>query len=124
MSADTPQLADDVPECAQGVRKSSPERMGRLQRLSYAAIHAAAPEGLTAHETALATGFDWSAIQPRISELRRRGLVLASGNRRRNPSGKMATVWITPPPPTASPKLPSADYKANTLPHLRRARVI
>lgn len=72
----------------------TPERMGRLQRLSRNAIRAAAQEGLTAHETSLATGFDRSAIQPRISELRRRGLVIASGQRRRNPSGKTATVWI------------------------------
>lgn len=71
-----------------------PLRLGRLQVLSYGAIQAAGLGGLTAHETALATGFDRMAIQPRISELRSKGLVMASGMRRRNPSGKTATVWI------------------------------
>lgn len=94
MSADTRKPGDDALQSAQDAAETISERMGRLQRLSYAAIHAVALEGLTAHETSLATGFDRSAIQPRISELRRKGLVIASGKRRRNPSGKAATVWI------------------------------
>jgi DNA-binding MarR family transcriptional regulator len=32
------------------------------------------------------------ALQPRLSELRRMGLVEATGERRRNPSGKLAAV--------------------------------
>ena len=70
------------------------ERLGRLQQLSHAAICTAGPNGLTAIETAAVTGFDRYSVQPRISELRRKGLVVASGKRRRNPSGKTATVWI------------------------------
>lgn len=81
-------------EWPQGVAQAVPVQLGRLQHLSRAAISAAALEGLTAHETSLATGFDRSAIQPRISELRRKGMVIASGQRRLNPSGKSATAWI------------------------------
>lgn len=70
------------------------ERLGRLQLLSYNAICETAYKGLTAHEVSFATGFDRCAIQPRISELRRKGLVVACGKRRRNPSGKTAMVWV------------------------------
>ena len=94
MSGLPSQPGGDAPNCSQEAAEAVPERLGRLQRLSIEAICAAAFEGLTAHETSLATGFDRSAIQPRISELRRRGLVIASGKRRRNPSGKTATAWI------------------------------
>ncbi len=78
----------------QDATQANPVRLGRLQRLAFAAILAAGLGGLTALETASATGFDRLSIQPRISELRRKGLVTASGERRRNPSGKTATVWI------------------------------
>lgn len=76
------------------IAEANSERMGRLQSLSYAAIYEAAHEGLTAHETSLAIGFDRTSILPRISELRRKGLVFASGKRRRNSSGKTAIVWV------------------------------
>lgn len=88
------------PECQsphtrpQDAIQANPVRLGRLQRLAFAAILAAGLGGLTALETASATGFDRMSIQPRISELRRKGMVAASGMRRRNPSGKTATVWI------------------------------
>ncbi len=94
MSARPGHPGRDGTECPQEAAEAAPERLGRLQRLSRAAISAAALEGLTAHETSLATGFDRSAIQPRISELRRKGMVIASGQRRLNPSGKSATAWI------------------------------
>lgn len=92
--------ARNVPErqpsrkCSQDDTQANPGRLGRLQRIAFAAILAAGLSGLTALETASATGFDRMSIQPRISELRRKGLVTASGERRRNPSGKTATVWI------------------------------
>lgn len=94
MSADPRKPGGDAPQCPQGTVEAAPERLGRLQRLSLSVIRAAGPAGLTAIETALATGFDRFSIQPRISELRRNGHVVASGQRRRNPSGKTATVWI------------------------------
>lgn len=69
-------------------------RLGPLQRLSLTAITAVGHGGLTAMETSTATGRGTSSIQPRISELRRKGLVVPSGQRRRNPSGKTAIAWI------------------------------
>lgn len=73
---------------------SIPECLGRLQRLSLAAILAARLLGLTAVETALVVGFDRYTIQSRISELRRTGRIVDGGIRRRNPSGRYAIVWI------------------------------
>lgn len=52
-------------------------------------------DGLTAHETADELGFDKMAIQPRLSELRRKGRIIDSGRRRDNAtSGKRAIVWV------------------------------
>lgn len=84
----------DAPKRSQEGSEAVPERLGRLQRCSLIVIRSAILGGLTAHETATATGFDRAAIQPRITELRHKGFVVASGMRRRNPSGKTATVWI------------------------------
>lgn len=71
--------------------------LGRLQALSNAAICAAGPRGLTKYETSDTLGIDYTAIHPRISELRKKGLVVDSGRRRPNPSGKKAIVWIAAP---------------------------
>ena len=94
MSANPGQTAVGAMEGSQVGSEGFPERLGRLQRCSLAAIRSAFLGGLTAHETSAATGFERVAVQPRISELRRKGLVVASGKRRRNPSGKTAIVWI------------------------------
>lgn len=70
------------------------ERLGRSQQFTCTAIRDAGDNGATAHEVSQITGLDRHSIQPRITELQRKGLVIASGKRRRNPSGKPATVWI------------------------------
>ena len=81
-------------DCLQEAGGAAPECKGRLQQLALAAIRGAASGELTAHETSLATGIDRHSIQPRISELLRKGLMIPDGKRRRNPSGRTATVWI------------------------------
>lgn len=73
---------------------AAPDRLGRLQRRTLAAIRAAGPRGLTALEAAAVTGFDRLSIQPRVSELRRKALIRNSGQRRPNPSGRHAIVWV------------------------------
>jgi hypothetical protein len=47
----------------------------------------------TADETALALGKSVLAIRPRLSELSRLGLIVETSERRRNASGKLATVY-------------------------------
>jgi hypothetical protein len=83
--------------------------LGNLQKRTLATIRAAGDAGLTAHETTHAIGFVREAIQPRLSELRRKRLIVDSGRRRKNLSGKKAIVWIatpqadTEPPVSGSP---------------------
>ena len=47
----------------------------------------------TADECAARLNEDRLAIRPRLSELRVRGLITETGERRKNPGGRMASVW-------------------------------
>lgn len=69
-------------------------KLGRLQRMASAAIRDAGWIGLTADELAARLDMDRWSIQPRTSELRRKGLIRDSGQRRANATGKLAIVWI------------------------------
>jgi hypothetical protein len=69
-------------------------RLGHLQRIALFTIRAAGVHGLTADELAARLDSDRWSIQPRTSELRRKGLILDSGQRRNNATGKKAIVWI------------------------------
>ena len=68
-------------------------KLGRLQKMAFEAIKGAGWLGLTADELAAALAMDRWSIQPRTSELRRKGLIRDSGQRRPNNSGKLAIVW-------------------------------
>ena len=69
-------------------------KLGRLQKMALEAIKASGWLGLTADELAAALEMDRWSIQPRTSELRRKGLIRDSGLRRPNGTGKMAIVWV------------------------------
>lgn len=69
-------------------------KLGRLQRMARRAICDAGSIGLTADELAARLGMDRWSIQPRTSELKRKGLIRDSGQRRPNATGKLAIVWI------------------------------
>ena len=69
-------------------------KLGRLQRMAETAIREAGWLGLTADELAELLGMDRWSIQPRTSELRRKGLIRDSGRRRPNSTGKQAIVWV------------------------------
>lgn len=66
----------------------------RLQRIALVAIREAGGRGLTTHELATRVNIHRDTMQPRTSELRKRGLIRDSGGRRQNFSGKFAIVWI------------------------------
>jgi len=51
-------------------------------------------EGATADDIAVALRRNPLTVRPRLSELRRRGLVKDSGRRGRNASGKSAIIWV------------------------------
>lgn len=69
-------------------------KLGRLQRMAERAIRDAGWLGLTADELAARLEMDRYSIQPRTSELKRKGLIRDSGQRRPNCTGKLAIVWI------------------------------
>lgn len=74
-------------------------KLGRLQRMAEAAIREAGAHGLTADELAAELDMDRWSIQPRTSELKRKGLIRDSGKRRPNATGKQAIVWVAGAPP-------------------------
>lgn len=57
-------------------------KIGRLQRLTLDAIARRSTRGCTADEAADACGMDRWSIQPRVSELKAKGLIVDSGERR------------------------------------------
>lgn len=69
-------------------------KLGRLQRMANSAIRNAGSYGLTADELAARLDADRWSIQPRTSELKRKGLIRDSGQRRTKRTGKLAIVWI------------------------------
>lgn len=69
-------------------------KLGRLQRMAEHEIRESGEDGLTADELAARLDMVRWAARPRISELKRKGLVRDSGQRRRNCTGKLAIVWI------------------------------
>jgi hypothetical protein len=72
-------------------------KLGQLQRLAEATIRAAGDGGLTADELAARLALERWSIQPRTTELSRKGVIRDSGQRRRNVTGKAAIVWIANP---------------------------
>ena len=68
-------------------------KLGRRQRMAETTIRDAGLYGLTADELAARLDMDRWSIQPRTSELKRKGLIRDSGHRRPNATGKLAIVW-------------------------------
>ncbi|MEG3124420.1 hypothetical protein [Sphingomonas sp. GB1N7] len=66
---------------------------GKLQRMVLDAIAGAGVSGRTTDEVAGFLGLNRTSVQPRTSELRRKGLIRDSGLRRPNASGVRAIVW-------------------------------
>lgn len=69
-------------------------KLSRLQHVAEGAIRDAGADGLTADELAARLDMERWSIQPRTSELKRKGLIRDSGQRRPNCTGKLAIVWI------------------------------
>lgn len=76
--------------------------LGRLQRMAEEAIRNAGGDGLTGDELAARLQLERWAVRPRTSELRRKGIIMDSGQRRLNVSGRQAIVWIAACPDAAA----------------------
>ena len=63
-----------------------------LREVTLRAFHASA-KGLTADAAAEVLALSILSIRPRVAELSRLGKIEDTGQRRRNQSGKKATVW-------------------------------
>ena len=81
-------------ETSIGAANDLAPKLGRLQRMAQGAIREAGWLGLTADELAARLAMDRWSIQPRTSELKRKGLIRDSGQRRPNCTGKAAIVWV------------------------------
>jgi hypothetical protein len=68
--------------------------LGALQSLTLDFIAACGPSGATSDECARGLCIDRLSIRPRTTELSLKGLIIDSGRRRFNVSGKLAIVWI------------------------------
>jgi hypothetical protein len=71
-------------------------RLGTLQNLTLNFIARRGAFGATSDECTAGLGIDRGSVQPRTSELSRKGLIIDSGLRRRNGTGKRAIVWSLP----------------------------
>lgn len=79
-----------------GTSKQAAERVREFAGKHAAAIFAylcARPTGGTKDEIAAGTGIDAIAVARRIAELRRTAGVYDSGETRKTPTGRAATVW-------------------------------
>lgn len=65
-----------------------------LQAKVFRAIAEAGTRGLTTNELADALRIDRGSVQPRTSELRAKGRIRDSRQRRLNANGKKAIVWV------------------------------
>lgn len=94
MYPDAPGVRKGAPSTSQEAATALAPQLGRLQKLTLAAIQDAGLNGLTADELAARLEMERWTVQPRTSELKAKGLIADSGNRRKNVTGKRAVVWI------------------------------
>lgn len=73
--------------------QAAAEIASEAKALQAACLRELATHNLTADETAAQVGRDKMAIRPRFSELKAKGLIRDTGERRKNASGKRAAVW-------------------------------
>ena len=76
-------------------RKAARRRTGyaRLIRARIVTLLTEMPSGLSAHEIAARLSLPIKTVAPRMSELRRGGMIKASGKRTKNKSGFTAHIW-------------------------------
>lgn len=89
-----PLLPDPVRDTSRAALESIAPRVERIQGLALLAVREAGDPGLTADEVAQRLKLSVLAVRPRITELNKLGQIKATDRRRRNASGRLATVWV------------------------------
>ena len=77
-------------QAAQSAAYTAPSMRIRVLEAIRGAHH-----GLTADEAAEKLNLSILAIRPRVTELKSAGLIVPSCTRRKNASGRSATVWVS-----------------------------
>jgi predicted ArsR family transcriptional regulator len=85
-----------VPGPSQNAAEAVTGTAARL-RAQVLAVVKASPAGISADEIAKTLNRSVLSIRPRVSELKRQGLIRETGERRRNESGMTAGVWRASP---------------------------
>lgn len=85
-------------------RQAAAAVAGRAKTLRERVEEVLAEEARTADEVARELGESELAVRPRLSELKAKGLIEATEERRRNGSGKMAVVWRGVKSPASVPE--------------------
>lgn len=95
----------DVDTSIEAAEEIAP-RVRRLRGLVFAMVKNHV-HGLTADEVAERCRLTPFSIRPRLTELKALGLIVDSGGRRQNESGRRAIVWVVaePPGPDKTPKV-------------------
>ena len=85
---------DSPTETSQAAAESMAAQAPHLRVKVLEAIRAA-KDGLTADEVAAKLDLSILSVRPRVTELRKGGLIIQSCERRPNASGRSATVWVS-----------------------------
>ena len=82
---------DPSKKCSREAReKIDTERMREQVEAAYYSL----PNGATADEIAAELGLDVLSIRPRVSELKRAGILYPTGERRKNKTGNSCAVMV------------------------------
>ena len=77
-----------------GTSQEAAEIMGNVAGMRQAVLAIIRTHASTADEVAEKLGLSVLSVRPRVSELKRFGRIIHSGQRRKNASGVNAAVWM------------------------------
>ena len=100
------------PETSRAAAESMAEAAAARDAKALAFVTNRKGIGATADE--VAAGLDWErySSRPRLSELRKRGAIVDSGDRRKAASGRSQAVWVIPAFGPGQPVDPQGDLLA------------
>ena len=91
---DYPKTGRNCPDTSFEAAHKVSEKAETLREVVYKFIKRQGKKGATAHEIHLAIGGEKNSTSPRITELKDKGLVIGTENRRINENGNKSMVWV------------------------------